>query len=232
MAATLIRAPIATEPSPDDTFATEVANILGYTALEKQVVPSTLREVYRKLDIAPFTPESVREYQERMVRQTIGSKIGNDSPFVVFLLAVTLVGSVLGALTTGYFCLICNGMLNENFDLYATQIGVAKFMASLFMTALVSFVTALVISGPKTEARWVMRPLTEYGVSKGIVPTFALQTAMDIKALAPEVCVFVEYMEVSRLIRDPDPFLVIRLNGHLDYLEVWSEPNFKAERKV
>ncbi len=64
------------------------------------------------------------------------------------------------------------------------------------------------------------------------IPTFALQTAMDVKQRLDALDIkhsFAIYM-LERHARAADPFLVLNAGNHEYYIEVWNEPSFDAKR--
>jgi hypothetical protein len=69
---------------------------------------------------------------------------------------------------------------------------------------------------------WQRKPLDKYD---GMVPEFALQRALDIKAECPKA-----KFTVDALTKVPDPFLVVTLGDEEFYVDVWLEPDFHAKR--
>lgn len=104
-----------------------------------------------------------------------------------------------------------------------------------FDTASVTKYKALMANARSTSRRtasWFRTGLSSY---EGVVPEFALQTALTLRAKLPEVRFEIEHLEV----RDEptyDPFLVAVYGGiadnHREYIEVWNEPEFAAKRQV
>lgn len=71
----------------------------------------------------------------------------------------------------------------------------------------------------------------------GEVPTYALQTALDIKdscrkAGLHNVYLYVVHYASDRKSRTSDPFLMVEIGNEKFYLEYWDEPGFAKERTV
>lgn len=82
-------------------------------------------------------------------------------------------------------------------------------------------------SGLSFIAYWRYIELADGGYSQPI-PQFVLHTALRVKKACPEVILGVEYLD-----RKPaDPFLVVTLNGHREWIEVWDEANFNGKRQA
>jgi len=72
---------------------------------------------------------------------------------------------------------------------------------------------------------WARTGIREYQqmVENPAIPEFALSLATQVKEELPEANVYVEH-----LVHQPDPFLVVAMDGEEFYLEVWEEPGFEA----
>jgi hypothetical protein len=60
------------------------------------------------------------------------------------------------------------------------------------------------------------------------VPEFALSHALEIKRELPEAQFCVEHLGWH----DPDPFLVLIVEGVRYHIDVWDEPSFEGVRQV
>ena len=83
-------------------------------------------------------------------------------------------------------------------------------------------------------AKWKREYLNDLGQE---VPTFVLQTALDIKEAIPSAEFKLDIFEPGRKVNRPitiwdDPFLIVCLGGHEFYIEVWNEPGFDTRRYV
>lgn len=197
----------------------EVRDVLGYQRLlqHQHAVQelSRLEETLTRLDIRPFTQASVDAYKRKCewLVTPLWGRLANVSfalGFVVVLVAFpSLVISALLSWAAASFFLAVAALLG-------TVVGISGLVLGTFRLR---------------ERKWVMHELSSYTEP---VPEFALQTALDIKRINPEVEFYICSLEERRVV--VDPFLVMRVkeNGlRRDYyLEVWNESAFCGRREA
>lgn len=234
-------------------LAKQVQSQLGYRRFSDQIHHddlklSTLRDL-ASLEIKPFTQQSVGRYKKAVFIKH------HKNPLVVlqrfqgaamqYLFWVLLIAS-----------LACLGSVVYSWWSPAFNYGVQSFGA-----AVVLFACSMILDGRKFNSvvcDWQTRDFRNYD---GEIPRFVMQTALAVKAKMPDAEVLIEEFCQSHeehqvyplrekmaeeadkhrrrveerrreRFRALDPFLVIRRNGLVYYLEVWDEPNFHGERMV
>ena len=200
------------------TLHEECSEMLNYSVgaddLVGAIMPADLRKVLTKMDLLPFTSESVRTYKsqakywERIRVWTMPACFGLG----VILSIIALVAVINVATVSGWWAAL------------VIPVGVSLFVTMCILCAAASELD---------EITWERYTLDSY---RQPVPEFALQTAVDImkakKAgeLSEAVLFSVDCLEISRK-PSRDPFLLLRYGRHAVYfLEVWNEPKFKKQR--
>lgn len=174
-------------------------------------------EVLTELDARPFDPKAVRAYKKRLSR-----------PW--WMWPVT----AFDALTCGVFfgCLLYTVVawifLGCQYLIFGSCTSWLWFTASwAWLPMVIGFGLALALVAVPWP-KWEKISFKDY---KEPIPGHALQTAIDIKKRWANADLCVEHLTYTR-----DHFLVLRLPMIEDdktfnlHLEVWHEPDFKAER--
>jgi hypothetical protein len=162
-------------------------------------------------DIRPFTQDSVDKYKAFVIKSL------NPNWYVRWCSEIPDRASFFGSV--GCAIALAAIIMSLCFNWYAVPV--------CFLSAIVFSMSAFTLyQGIRSHNidyyQWHRQPLHDY---TGIVPDFALQTALDIKRKFKGVRFYVEFVGHSI----PDPFLVCYNNKNY-YLEVWNEPKFKQER--
>jgi hypothetical protein len=182
---------------------------------------SALQGALIRLDIHPFTSESVSLYKKQTIDRLNRKHrrlfwwafwtvqvLWCIGALLVVLLSPKMVDSPLLSRTIGFLFLSGLGTL------VSTMVG-----GSMESTSLAPIYT------------WRDTPIRDYG---GRVPEFALVTALRVQKECPLACFSIQHLvDIKTSFAGPDPFLVVRVpDGQEYYLEVWDEPGFKAVRQV
>ncbi|PQO46472.1 hypothetical protein [Blastopirellula marina] len=197
----------------------EAEQVLGYRRLSQhqQAVRqlSSLKETLTSLDIRPFTQASVDKYKQRCewIVTPMWGRVANVGFAIGFLAVLVAVPALIVSALVSWA-------------------GISFYLAAAALLGAVVGVSSLILGAVRLrERKWVMHELGSYAEA---VPEFALQTALDIKRINPEVEFYVCSLEERRVV--VDPFLVMRVkeNGfHRDYyLEVWNESAFSGTREA
>lgn len=213
-----------------DQLAQTAAGTLGYKELltqlpklrktiEKRV---SLRKAMAELSIEPFNVKAVERYQSKAARRA--------TPLSTKAIEWAMATAVLLFLGTGVTfiislvaCIVC---------VFAEALTVPTWLATITWTSLgvttVATYIGIQATGERelTYAEWIPIPISEY---TRLIPEFALQTAVDLKAKCPEAEFFIEELQLKG--RTLDPCLVVHdTEGNKHYLEVWNEPGFIQKR--
>lgn len=162
-----------------------------------------------KLDIVPFSKDSVESYKTQAVRDAkkmLGklNTIKEILPIALILIAMLSFGSI-----------IILGILNNLGFISDLPISIALFTFVISMVGL-----SLLINLVKTLV-WTNTEIKNY---QQPIPEFVLNKALQIKERVPSAQFFVEHLEEKH-----DPFLKVK-HGNLDlYIEVWDEPKFEFQ---
>jgi hypothetical protein len=210
--------------SEEAQFAETVREKLGYK-LPQNSLPADDVKLYQKIQLMPFTPESVERYKAKAKRKAENGEFGKA---VANLGGGLMIISLL-ALFFGWVSCFLNtisGVKPEAAELgYLLTIG---GLALLLVTGCMFWFT----SGLAAKATWKTMSLREY-ISP--VPEFVLQTAVDIQSQNPHAKFFIHYLETEKMTVDPFLIVILHPDGsrhRLDYIEVWNEPGFKGKRMV
>jgi len=209
---------------------TYAAKNLGYTHPGKQQkrAQSELAEAIRQSGLKPFTTESVRDYKE--VAKTGGKfvniaeridRIANKMPYIFTWLAALAIVAVIGMIV-GFCMFLCGSM-------FATAVTISSCIALTFFGPLPMVILIFFYCWNNRKREWRLISLSNY---TGPVPEFALATAQEIHMRAPETDFLIDEFVVEK--RVVDPFLIAKCkkSGIEFYLEVWSEPGYKQQRKA
>lgn len=209
----------------DELAATAVTR-LGYRGLQSQLPTLHKEAAFGKaladLDIRPFNTESVKRYKAKMERRAmpLATRIAKslcDILYVPFVLSLATCATSL----VGCFIAWCFTPLGWLWAIPATS------GATTIVTLLTATVAFACLEKDRLTAVWTPIRIDEY---KGLIPEFALQTALDITERCPDAKFFVEELRLEE--RPRDPFLVAFDGaGNAYYLEVWNEPGFVQKRE-
>jgi hypothetical protein len=212
------------------TLPPEIIDIFGDSTITRArqdllyLKPCTDAEAALDLcQITPFIDKSVEKYKNERVKQTIWGKL--DSGLILLMMIsgglITAI-SLMVAIFTGAHLLI-----------YDTRDALNVFVWAIIALAAgaASFAFGSICEKESRKAKtWHRVSLEEY---RGVIPEFALITALRLKDVLPTALFFVDELRIKQL--PSDPFLVL-INSGGDkkeyYIEVWDEPGFKAMRKV
>lgn len=195
----------------------ESFQLFGYKAAVQQgnsgLRGTPIWNTLKKLDVLPFTKESVAAYQaarERAATPKLAEAFAGIEAFAILMTVLSCIGMAIGVLGT-----------NES----------AAFFFAIVFFPLVAFsiVSAFFRNRFGIERRWVNRSIREYNLP---IPAFALQTAVDVKRAHPELRIGFAIISLEQNRAVLDPFLAMELDGNFYYLEVWDEPDFNAKREV
>lgn len=182
----------------------------------KPASPDEIRSTLAALQIHPYSEESVKKYKQVISLRCFIKSI----PYYIYehvlprlfvmTLGSTLIFSIMmsAVITAGYtphrwLGIACSSMI---------ALGSAVFFVLCAAENRINLYTAA----------WHQRPVYE---TIQEMPSFALQTAVDIRRHCPNACMWVEELDLST--RMPDPFLVIGdSERNRYYVEVWNEPKF------
>ncbi|MEK7514315.1 MAG: hypothetical protein AAB587_00610 [Patescibacteria group bacterium] len=202
---------------------------LGYGPATRALAEMTLQATLVFLSIRPFARQSVKKYQEEVIRrihrgqwfQEAWEQIRFDSlptsnniwTGVVILSAVN--GGIL------YCAVLCIS------NLLPAQISVLSIPSlfiflNSFILGFFIFLVMVPAHMSRTNYVWKRISIKEY---EKPIPENVLVTSVKIKENLPEVNIFVE-----ELVRVHEPFLVVEYEGVSEYVEVWAEPDFKGDR--
>jgi len=253
MITVLTRVPVA-HAIPDST-ATAVPSLLvearehlgyqyGVDATEQHndvhAQRAALRKRLEQLDVRPFDPRSVVKYKRQQAAKAAGHKLRfavRVEPILAwFGLALLVMAAGCGiacGITSACHCYYASTTLG-----YLAAIAGLTFVGTLLGMGIAIW-TGYITPGP-SPARdiwpvWKQQKIKHYDAP---IPEYVLQTAVDIKRECPNARLRIDRLTVPKAPRlILDPFLVLQLpvaDSDLQqdvYLEVWEEPDFKAERR-
>ena len=189
----------------------EASEILGYNTFQKEKESCELKKVLDELKIRPFTPESVNQYKQQLLKEA------NSRILWLHLLLRTISNVGLA------ICVFCLGP--------ATLGWFISWKVGLFFV--VSFIASFIIFGSlndfvtKGPGSW--RVISLNGYTKP-VPRFALLSAVEIKKRVPSTELFIHEFIQQEIILCP--FLVVRHYDKEYFIDVWDEANFQALQRV
>lgn len=218
-----------TEESELKQLAQKASLKLGYCLLEETVGDSVAVQIQRefeektrigkennelinallKLDIVPFSKDSVELYKTQAVKDARKvlvklNPIKETMPMVLVLILMLSLGSI-----------IVLGILNILGFISNSPVLIAL---ATFVGSTVGFVFS--INSLKTF-EWTNTEIKHY---QQPIPEFVLNKALQIKEKVPNAQFFIEHLEEKY-----DPFLKVK-HGNLDlYIEVWDEPKFEFQ---
>jgi hypothetical protein len=192
----------------EDTFADQAHQVLGYTVLKKQTRSKSVADCFKKVSIRPFDPESVEKYKEQAIRDITEPQFKKG---VILTLAISVIWFSYPIFLTIY---------------HSDPIYIANFGLSIILMS----ITAMFCI-PSVQYHWEKKYLKDY---KKEVPKYALNLAIDLqKELSSAGIAAIFYVDELVVNERVDPFLVLWTdNDRYEYLEVWDEPKFGAERVV
>lgn len=185
----------------------------------------SLKQAMQELCVDPFSSTSVQAYQNRMRNRgtpIVSRILVSCWPRVEFLLEWGFYGGCIAVLA-GIVSGICSKIGYEAF-MTLGQTGIGFLVAAICLIFVVSTANLLKVK----VAEWRSILISEYA---GLIPDFALQTAVDLKRKCPGIELSVEELRFKNVVLDP--FLVAKdAGGTKYYLEVWNEPGFIQNRSV
>lgn len=183
----------------------EASGIFGYDAFKKEKESRELKKVLNELKIRPFTPESVKQYKQQMLKETNGL-------ILWFYLLLRVISNI--SLVASLFC------FGPAFLGWFISWKIGLFFVVTLVIFFVSFgsLDGFVTRGPGS---WRIAPLKGYAKS---VPRFALSSAVEIKKRVPSTELFIhEFIQQETILC---PFLVVRHYDKEYFVDVWDEANF------
>ena len=212
----LEREPIAVDDCTRELnleLADEAARLLGYAKLKRTLaagkLSGELARVLRRLDIQPFSRDSVERYKSEQpdAVELVGApeffkrhrKLGR---ILLWLIPVwgllSMIGIAAGGLTSWQLVI---ASLASILLLVAKGCEFDDRLAALFPT-------------------WERVPLSEYPED---IPLYVLEKAVAIKKQLPGAQFYVEQ-------RARDPFLIVKCDEEEYYVDLWQEPRFDVSR--
>lgn len=189
----------------------KASEILGYNAFQKEKESCELKKVLDELEIRPFTPESVNQYKQQLLKE-INSRI------LWFHLLLRVISII--SLVSFFFCFgpaILGWFISWKVGLFFVAALVVFFAG---FGSLDGFVT-------KGPGSWKVAPLNGYTKP---VPRLILLSAVEIKKQLPMTELFVhEFIQQEKVLC---PFLVVRYDDEEHFIDVWDEPSFQASQKI
>jgi hypothetical protein len=199
-------------------LAQEADRLLNYPCYREHLNArrdSDLVIAMRKMQLDPFTPQSVEVYKERATKalRRKNSWVRWTELLPAFFLLSAVSAYVLFAITA---------ITHSNLSLVMFAITAS---ASVGIVVLALRTRNLRVR----EFAWRQIPLGEY---RKPIPEFALQTAVDLKRACPRAMLNVEELQTGS--PKADPFLTVfdPQTQRNYYLEVWDEPSFSKERQI
>ena len=212
-------------PQTRRSLAEKASRVLGYKPLlqslealktAKPGVEARIADLFDRLGIVPFTPESVAAYQEQE-RQRVRTWKQKWPDVFGAVLTITFLSALIVLIGTGIAW------------------GVGKplpgLASSMGLTALLSSIAGTIMGANAARFRdweWRSVPINEY---KEPVPEAALEMAIVLNQAWPQSVIEIEHLSWGP--RTSDPFLVFKVEERefkkRYYVGVWAEPNFQAE---
>lgn len=188
---------------------------LRYRGLHREAVrlksKISLQQTLADLGIHPFTASSVQRYKEKCERKA-NTRLAEISACVAGIAVIVW----LGALMVLLGCVFAGAAAGAFYSAVTFVIAVAVSIAGGILAAQTGL-----------ERKWKMTEIANYAKP---IPTYALQTAVDVTQSCPPARFYVCSLKQEQTVLDP--FLVVRAGGEEYYLEVWNEPGFNEEREV
>jgi len=189
-----------------DTFAHDVANRLGYRPLQAQRVgvlaQHTLYDKLLAIGVEPFEPKAVDRYKRvrmgRFLGQTMAIQLG------VLVAAVLLLA--LAA--------------------HQPEDSARQFLDIIGGAAMLIGGSAITWTA-KNPLAWEWREMS-LSMYDQPVPKDVLALALKVKAAIPSASFSVHELRKTRVVFDPDPFLVVNVDNAQAYIAVWDEATFDA----
>jgi len=205
------------ETKKTKAVAVEADDELGYAPLlfahGREVLAATLA----KLNIKPFSDDSVKLYKAVMLEKLRAQSnfFARHNDFTAWVIALP---GVVGTLAAFFgFCWVI--------DLLASGVdGNNLLLAAGFPLGIVLLVIARVAhkkGGDTWDWRWAK--LANYRMP---LPVSVLEDALRIRKELPSAKFFVEYLATENEEKAADPFLVVECGWAQFYISVWDEPKF------
>lgn len=206
----------------DRRLAAEARNVLGYSVLDEHVNSSTKASTFdiglAKLEIEPFSPESVEKYKQQAIVDHTWETPRRQNIFTCFLsvLSIGLV-CVVGALIGGLIA--CNVWNVAEAPFWITGVaGVAL--------CFIGFVGAGVMDDKNKAWEWERHEISQYSKP---VPQFVIRKALQLKQELPDVKLYIEELISKDKVRNGDPFLVAEHGSRTVYIEVLGRAGLRKE---
>lgn len=198
-------------------LATRADKVLGYKHLAQSIAaPGALLYTLHGLGIEPLIRSSVEAYKREKARPGMwsGTKLA-------VRLWITAVIPLLSFLTLAY-------LWHAGTD-FTPDPGIFLGTFGSVVATVILLISGVVNAGGGERAvrDWVTFDLKGY---KGTIPEFVLQKALLVAEHCPGTTFSVE--QLRETIQDkvllPDPFLLVRYDGELYYLDVWEEKEYEV----
>ncbi|MEK7180052.1 MAG: hypothetical protein AAB706_01110 [Patescibacteria group bacterium] len=225
--------------------------LLKHQDISSKVKSDPLTTALIFLGIRPYTPESVKDYQRRILevfRELTQEKLE------VELERFTFLKRMRGGVSNPHFHLLCKigfvalacrlffptayaAVMFENFQFLfyffllfslatiVTWVGICKLYSLLMSLSEIQCCKIFSLQNTLQALSW-QRAHYDLNMLSALgiaVPKSVELLAREIKILAPRTQCFVEYL-------DTDPFLFASLDGVEYYAAVWNEPRYREER--
>lgn len=217
------------------------ADARGCEARRQQAIAqSEAREVLTRLDIVPYSKESVEKYKAAVVDKAEDAHYLNGGAATTsgWLILLFFVVAIASAVVAGAHKTVT---IWDHVALYSFFAGAGSIVLSIVF----SFI------GTKAPGRWCTTRETRgnfpgyHWVEEGLhryddeADPFALAIALQIHEYLPGADFHVEVLRQKPVPKvehrpsasawDGDPFLVLRVAGEDHYLAVWGEPDFERQ---
>lgn len=200
--------------------ASEAAEVFGYEPLLRKYGRESLIAALAKLDIRPFTNESVAQYKATML-----AKLREQSKFFArhedFAAFASVIPGMLGALAafSGFFWTI---------DLLVSGVHESNLLhAAGFPLGIILCMIAIRVFKISQEA-WSLK-WAKLGDYRMPLPVSVLEDALRIRKELPSAKFSVDYLTTENAEKAADPFLVVECGGAEFYIAVWDEPDFEGK---
>lgn len=196
---------------------------LGYNKLALALAtPGALLFALRKLGIEPFTPSSVAKYKASKERQ--GMYSGTKAILGWLCSLIASFGVFVGGMSGGHDSNVIWSPLHYGLNTVSLMCGFVCLFGTL----------AYVFDddwqhGTRTIRTWEQCHLRNYD---GNVPEFALDRALRIMEACPTAQLYVDALIEKQDHREKplrDPFLFVRLDAEVYYVDVWNEKEYEAK---
>lgn len=227
---------------------TRAKEILGYSPIavkteaqnnKRSICEQHVAKALETLGIEPMDRDAVEKYKRAKVDE-IQSKGSNK--FVKYMHTTKCEGLVIGLGFCTFVPLVIlaiglGAMADPHFDVSHPLF--FKYTFGLISLPLMSWITCMIARHKKSviyTGQWNAISIDAY---EDPIREFALERALQVKAVLPESKFYIDVLhEEARNVKTeykpapPDPFLIMRYEHLLFYLDVWDEPGFEGRRTI